>query len=188
MLKQFVWGVAGLLGLLQLAHAGMITDVVEQHEYVGWWETHSYTHDLTDNDAANLFVPGSDVAVGGTLEVQVLDNQGDWGGFFDWEVSLFIVEAFDFDTGGISFGTDGSTFGTDLEVNALAAINGDGQLDVTVWSLWGDFIVGNSVLNLEILDSVSPANIEPVDVPEPGVMILLAIGLIGLKLARPRSS
>ena len=64
------------------AQAGVIVDVVEQNEFVGWWGSHSYTHDITDQG----FSLGS--AVSGTLEVELSDD----GGWFDgWESVLFVV-------------------------------------------------------------------------------------------------
>ncbi|MEW8442105.1 MAG: PEP-CTERM sorting domain-containing protein, partial [Candidatus Thiodiazotropha taylori] len=90
------------------------------------------------------------------------------------ELILFVVEEFDFDTGGVTFGT---SFVGDLEVNALGALNADGKLDVTIASLWGDFHVGNSVLSVVTSD-------DPTSVPEPSTLLLLSIGLLGLGAAR----
>jgi hypothetical protein len=140
-----------------VSSAGIITDTVEQYIKLCSCGSHSYTHNLNDDG----FIPGSDSVVDGTLAVGVFDDGDFWP-----EFALFTVEAFDFDTGGLTFG---SAFVGNLEVNALAAINSDGLLDVTVTSLFGDFYVGNSVLT-----------VTTESVPVPSALILLSLGLMGL--------
>lgn len=148
------------------ANADVIVDTVEQHAYVNWWGHHEYTHDINDHD----FVLGS--AIGGTLEVLLHDTAWSWG-----KAALFIVEDFDFDTGGLTFG---SAFVGDLEVNALGELNHDGKLDVKVQSLYGKFWVGNSTLTV-YTDADAPT-----PVPEPGTLLLLGAGMLGIGLSRRR--
>lgn len=154
---------AGVFMTFASAQAGMITDTVYQNAYVGWLGSHSYSHDITDNG----FVPGSDLAVSGDISIQI--KNGDW-----YDLIVFTIESFDGDTGGVTFG---SSFSNSLEVEALAALNEDGTLGVTVTSLSGAFKVGKSVLNV-----VTEA------VPEPGTLALLGLGLAGLGAARRRKS
>jgi hypothetical protein len=109
-------------------------------------------------------------ATSGSIEILFSDNTDK-----AWEVILIQVEAFDFDTGGLLVASSAYSYYGDLQVNALSQINSDGMLDITIKSWWGDFTVGQSVLTIDggIINSV----------PEPGVLAMLAIGLLGFGIA-----
>ncbi|WP_196157335.1 PEP-CTERM sorting domain-containing protein [Reinekea sp. G2M2-21] len=145
------------------AFSNPIVDTISVDEYVGHWQSLDYTHDINDDG----FVLGS--AVSGTLSISVSDDRDSWWNSF--EAVLFTIEDFDFDTGSFSFGT---SFYNDLEVEALGALNGNGLLDVTITSLWGDFYVGESVLTVVT------------NVREPATLALFGFGIAALFAARRR--
>lgn len=156
--------------------AGVIVDTVEQHQKVDWgfWNAVTYTHNLVDglNQTGGVFIPGS--ALSGSLAVDIFDDSDPFYDFLP-ETILFTVEAFDFDTGGITFGNAG--FSNELEITALGELNLDGMLDVTVSSLWGDFNLGNSVLTVN-------TEVTPVSVPAPTSIAVLGFALIAFGLRR----
>ena len=152
-----------MLCMSATSSAGTITDTIEQDLYVDWGESVSYTHDINDE-----FDIGT--AESATLTIEIYDD--DTSILDSGEFVVFIIEDFDFDTGTWSFGT---SFDGDLEVNALAALNESGELDVTVTSLWGDFYVGSSVLTVTT-------------VPEPASILLMGLGLLGFGASRIRKA
>ena len=148
------------------AGAATITDMITQDAYVSFLGSHTYTHDITDQG----FVRGS--AISGSLQISIYDDA-------KWdlpEVVLVIVDSFDFDSGGLTFGN----FDNSLGIQALGSLNADGQLQVKVKSLLGDFRVGTSVLSVETQD-VS-------EVPVPGTLGLLGAGLAALGLVRRKAA
>lgn len=162
--------IAGVFLLLfsSFASAAIITDTVVQNQYVNWWGSYDFQHNLLES-GDDPFALGS--AISANLEISISDD----GGWFDgWETILVQVENFDFDTGGVLFSA--SNFINDLQVNALASLNADGILDVSITSVLGDFYVGNSILTVVTSDSAS--------VPEPSMLVLFGAGLLGLGLAK----
>lgn len=177
-LKNLLCAALATVLLVGNAAAGIIVDTVQQNQYVGWWHSLNYTHNLNDGlNQTGTFALGT--ALSGSLSIEVSDD----GGIFDsWETVLFTVQNFDFDTGGVTFG---STFSNSLEIQAIAAINATGLLDVTVTSLWGDFYLGNSVLTLNTANTPGTPN---AGVPEPMSLALLVLGMVGLGFLRRRTA
>ncbi len=164
MLKTIGLTLAGLVAGVSAAHAGLITDTIENDQYLSTWQSYSYTHDINDDG----FMMGS--AVSGSLSIDIRDDVDQWWESFEW--SLVVVDDFDFDTDGFTFYAN--DFQNDLGLEAVASLNADGLLDVTLTSLWGDFYVGDSVLSVVT------------EVPEPGTIALVGAGLFGLFVARRR--
>ena len=176
---RFTWKIAVIAGMLlssTVARAIPIVDTVNQNVFMDTGSIHSYTHNLLDDG----FQLGT--ATSGAIEIQFFDDDFD-SDFFgaNWEVILIVVDDFDFDTGGLSTSTSATSFSSDIEFNALAEINSAGMLDITIASLWGDFYVGQSILTVET-SNVLESDVR--SVPEPGVLGMLGIGLIGIGVAR----
>ncbi|WP_435237637.1 hypothetical protein ACR30L_08765 [Psychromonas sp. PT13] len=156
-----------ILSFIATSTASTITDTVEQNIYLSTWQTYHYTHDLTDND----FVLGN--ALSATLSINLYDdNIGLWFLPDGPEKTLFVIENFDFDTGGVTFGAN--DFYNDLGIQALGAINYNGLLDITVTSLYGDFFIGDSVLT--------------VDVPAPTSIAILLCALLAFGVNQSRKA
>lgn len=175
MFKKISVGLVTFLACVSIASAGMVTDVVEQQKKVKWGKSYSYTHDLNDEG----FVLGT--ALSGFLNVEIFDDRRDRGrGIWTLELSALSVEN---RWSQVTWGTD---FATRVSGEAIASINSDGYLDVTIKSFWGDFFVGDSTLTVYTDDGDNPNVVT--SVPEPGVLVLLGVGLVGLRLARPKSA
>jgi hypothetical protein len=163
---------AGILLATTAANAIPVVDTIDQNIFMQTGDIYSYTHNLLDDD----FNLGA--ATSGTIEVQFSDDVDK-----AWEVILIVVDKFDFDTDGFSISTSANSYSSALEVNALAEINSTGMLDITIASLWGDFYIGKSILTVEAIDqSISTAEVS--SVPEPGVLGMLGLGLLGIGVAR----
>lgn len=147
-----------LLGLLFSTNsfASMIVDVVYQDQALsGIGNSISYQHDITDDG----FTFGTATSANLAIEVNNLNI---------WETLLFQID--DFDSGAITLG---SGYLGDLEINALAALNSDGLLDVIVYAgFFTSVSVGNSTLTVQV--------------PEPSTILILGLAIIGLSLGRQR--
>lgn len=167
---------AGVLLTTSVANAIPVTDTIDQNIFLDTGDSYSYTHNLLD-DGFNL-----GTAKSGTIDIQFTDDRDS-----AWEVISIVVDAFDFDTGGLSISSSARSYSSALEVNALAEVNSSGMLDITISSLWGDFYIGQSILTVESIGGGSILASDTNSVPEPGVLGMLAIGLLGIGVAGRRA-
>lgn len=150
----------------------------------------SRTHDLTDNGPGSSFtVGGTETIISGTLTMNYTDNTcldnlaGDTLlGNLDGSPDCLNVLAWAFqgsdlfsDAGVAIFSAGGSTDAV-LVPEVVAILNEEGSINMGFLG-FGDFTLGDSVLT-----------VQTASVPEPGVLMLLGLGLIGLRVARPRSA
>lgn len=145
--------------------AGVIVDVVAVNEKLNFLNSVSWTHNVLDNG----FVLGS--AQSANVSIQLWDDSTSW--LDGAESATIVIGVIDFEDGAFIYNAISDWTGS-LGITSMGLLNSLGELNVTVGSVWGDFWVGNSTLTVK-----TSAN-----VPEPGSLLLLSLGLLGLGLAR----
>lgn len=142
--------------------------------------TVNYTHNIADEGFSSFLMGGNDTISSYVLSLALYDdNQGirinRWLTIPDGEEIAAIwttggIYSYNFNLASDEF--TGNLFGT-LDLFA------DGRLGVSVSSLWGDFYLASSELTAYGDNGTAP-------VPEPGTIVLLGVGLLGLGFFRVR--
>jgi hypothetical protein len=139
--------------------------------YIGNWESYTYTHDLTDNG----FRPLNDLIDSFHLSIDLADDDR----HDSFELAFVDLPGLTGDAIVQNFNLGGEEYGGGFSILGLLQLNALGTLTVTISSLWGDFNLVGSTLTANGLSNVA-------NVPEPGALGLLGIGLVGIALAKRR--
>jgi len=151
------------------AFAGLITDVEAVNKTVSAPHKVSWVHNIFDQG----FIAGT--AQSASIVIQFRDDKDPW--YAPFETALIQIGSFDFKDGGIDFNPTQDWKGN-LGIKSLLKLNTNGTLFVEVTSLLGDFTILNSTLTVITKD---------VEVPEPGTLGLLLLGLAGFAVRKIRA-
>lgn len=166
------------VGFTTSAHANYIpatwTDSADigSGVHIGNYQSYTYSHDLTDNG----FRPLNDIISSFHLSINLADD--DSSRRDGPELAFVDLPGLTGDAFVYNFGLSGEQYGG-WSIAGLLQLNLLGTLTVTISSLLGDFNLVSSTLTASGLSNVA-------NVPEPGALGLLGIGLVGMALSMRR--
>ncbi|WP_157995201.1 PEP-CTERM sorting domain-containing protein [Peristeroidobacter soli] len=138
--------------------------------YIGDRQSYTYTHNLNDNG----FRPLTDLITSFNLSINLADDQRNDG----YELAFVDIPGFTGDSFVSSFGLSGPEY-SGFSIVGLLQLNALGTLTVTISSIIGDFNLVSSTITAQGLSNVT-------NVPEPGALGLLGVGLVGIALSKRR--
>ncbi|MFC4310621.1 PEP-CTERM sorting domain-containing protein [Steroidobacter flavus] len=138
--------------------------------YIGERQSFTYTHNLNDTG----FRPLTDLITSFHLSINLADDQRNDA----YELAFVDIPGFTGDSFVSRFGLAGEEYGG-FSILGLLQLNALGTLTVTINSIFGDFNLVNSTITAQGLRQVA-------NVPEPGALGLLGVGLVGIALSKRR--
>ena len=141
--------------------------------YIGEHRSYTYTHNLTDTG----FRPLNDIITNFRLSINLADDDSSRRDGI--ELAFVDLPGIGGDSFVSNFGLAGEEYGG-WSLLGLLQLNALGTLTVTISSIIGDFNLVNSTITAHGFSN-SVAN-----VPEPGALGLLGIGLVGIALSKRR--
>ncbi|WP_372656496.1 PEP-CTERM sorting domain-containing protein [Hydrogenophaga sp.] len=135
--------------------------------------TYSWTHDLTTDG----FNPGSDLITNFNLSVTIKDERDSIFSSWEW-AAIDLPGVFD---DAIWFSPIGSNNAGGNDFFGYLQLNTSGLLSVSLSSVLGDFLLDKSTLTASGFDGNKN------QIPEPGILALLGLGLAGMAVLRRRT-